>query len=123
MSLEDLLEEIVGEIRDEYDVETECVVAEPDGSYLVTGKADVHTVAERLGLEIEAEGFETFGGYVLARLGRVPAANEHLEFDGLDVEVIDAERRRVHRLRVRLKRDGKPGGSASPVGGGGEVPA
>jgi len=101
VTLEDLLEEIVGEIRDEYDVETEPVVDEPGGSYLVTGKADVHTVAEHLGLEIEPEGFETFAGYVLARIGRVPATGERFEVDGLDVEVLNAERRRVHRLRVR----------------------
>ena len=106
MTLEDLLEEIVGEIRDEYDVETEAVVEEPGGTYLVTGKADVHTVAERLGLEIEPAGFETFGGYVLSSLGRVPATGEHFHVNGLEIEVIDAERRRVHRLRVRLMKDG-----------------
>lgn len=101
VTLEDLLEEIVGEIRDEYDVETEAVVDEPGGSYLVTGKADVHTVAEHLGLEIEPEGFETFAGYVLSRIGRVPATGERFEVDGLDIEVLDAERRRVHRMRVK----------------------
>jgi CBS domain containing-hemolysin-like protein len=101
VTLEDLLEEIVGEIRDEYDVETEAVVDEPGGGYLVTGKADVHTVAGHLGLEIEPEGFETFAGYVLSRIGRVPATGERFEVDGLDVEVLDAERRRVHRLRVK----------------------
>ncbi len=103
VTLEDLLEEIVGEIRDEYDVETEAVVDEPGGSYLVTGKADVHTVAEHLGLEIEPEGFETFAGYVLSRVGRVPATGERFDVDGLDIEVLDAERRRVHRLRVRRR--------------------
>jgi putative hemolysin len=102
VTLEDLLEEIVGEIRDEYDVEVEPVVEEPDGTRLVTGKADVQVVAERLGLTIEPQGFETFGGYVLARLGRVPTTGESFDIDGLHVEVLDAERRRVHRLRVRL---------------------
>jgi putative hemolysin len=114
VTLEDLLEEIVGEIRDEYDVETESVVDEPGGSYLVTGKADVHTVAERLGLEIEPEGFETFGGYILARIGRVPAMGEQFEVEGLHIEVLDAERRRVHRLRVRrLSSTGVAGSPAS----------
>jgi CBS domain containing-hemolysin-like protein len=101
VTLEDLLEEIVGEIRDEYDVETESVVDEPGGTYLVTGKASVHIVAERLGLEIEPEGFETFGGFILARIGRVPAMGEQFDVEGLHIEVLDAERRRVHRLRVR----------------------
>jgi len=112
VTLEDLLEEIVGEIRDEYDVETEAVVDEPGGSYLVTGKAGVHIVAERLGLEIEPEGFETFGGFVLARIGRVPATGEQFEVEGLHIEVLDAERRRVHRLRVRrLSGAGVSGGA------------
>jgi CBS domain containing-hemolysin-like protein len=105
VTLEDLLEEIVGEIRDEYDVETEAVVEEPGGTFLVTGKADVHAVAERLGLDIEAAGFETFGGYVLSRLGRVPAMGEQFRVDKLEIDVLDAERRRVHRLRVRLVAD------------------
>jgi putative hemolysin len=113
VTLEDLLEEIVGEIRDEYDVEVEAVVEEPDGAYLVTGKADVQTVSERLGLSIEPEGFETFGGYVLARLGRVPSTGEAFDVDGLRIEVIDAERRRVHRLRVR--RISEPAGAAPEV--------
>ena len=101
VTLEDLLEEIVVEIRDEYDVETEAVVEEVPGTFLVTGKADVHAVAERLGLDIEPEGYETFGGYVLASLGRVPATGEQFQLGTLHVEVVDAERRRLHRLRVR----------------------
>ncbi|MCX6551899.1 MAG: hemolysin family protein [Acidobacteria bacterium] len=100
VTLEDLLEEIVGEIRDEYDVETEAVVDEGNGRFLVTGKADIETVAERLGIEIEPEGFETFGGYLLAHLGRVPAVGETFDIDTLAVEVLDAERRRVLRVRV-----------------------
>ncbi|MDO8837235.1 MAG: hemolysin family protein [Vicinamibacterales bacterium] len=118
VTLEDLLEEIVGEIRDEYDVETEAVVEEPDGTFLVTGKADVHAVAERLGLEIEAEGFETFGGYVLSRLGRVPAMGEQFRVDKLEIDVLDAERRRVHRLRVRLVAEAED----TPVANGGRQP-
>ncbi len=116
VTLEDLLEEIVGEIRDEYDVEVEPVVEEPGGSFLVTGKADVHTVAERLGLEIEPEGFETFGGYILARVGRVPTTGEQFDVDGLRVEVVDAERRRVHRLRVRLLAPASTGADADAAG-------
>jgi putative hemolysin len=100
VTLEDLLEEIVGEIRDEYDVETEPFVDEGQGRFVVSGKADIETLSERLGVEIEGEGFETVGGYVMARLGRVPAAGEVHTIDDLLVEILDAERRRVHRVRV-----------------------
>jgi CBS domain containing-hemolysin-like protein len=119
VTLEDLLEEIVGEIRDEYDVETEPVVDEGDGAVLVTGKADIETVAERLGLEIVPEGFETFGGYLLANLGRVPAVGERFEVGSLTIEVLDAERRRIHRVRVR--RTTAAAGGATPADGPGSA--
>jgi putative hemolysin len=112
VTLEDLLEEIVGEIRDEY---------EGHGRFLVSGKADIETVSERLGVTIAREGFETVGGYLLARLGRVPATGEVLHVDDLVVEVLDAERRRVHRLRVSRLADapgaGSPGADAGGVEG------
>jgi CBS domain containing-hemolysin-like protein len=100
VTIEDLLEEIVGEIRDEYDVESEPIVDEGNGRYVVSGKASVDEVAQRLGVEIEREGFETVGGYLLARIGRVPAVGERFEIDGLTVEVLDVERRRINKVRM-----------------------
>ena len=101
VTIEDLLEEIVGEIRDEYDHdESEPVVEEGDGRLVFLATVGVGELAERLGVSVERDGFETVGGYVLARLGRVPAAGETVEVDDLAVEVIDAERRRVRRVRV-----------------------
>jgi CBS domain containing-hemolysin-like protein len=100
-TIEDLLEEIVGEIRDEYDVETEPVTEEPDGSWVFSGKVNFDEVRERLDVEVEPEGFETVGGYVLTRVGRVPTAGETFELDGMQVEVLEAERRRIHRVRFK----------------------
>lgn len=119
VTLEDLLEEIVGEIRDEYDVETEPVVEEEAGVYLVAGKADIEEVTEHLHVRIEGEGFETFGGYILARLGRVPSTGERFDLDDLSVEVVAAERRRLSRLRVRLR----PADGGGPAGAAGTVEA
>jgi magnesium and cobalt exporter, CNNM family len=62
VTVEDLLEEIVGEIRDEYDVESETVTDEGDGVFVFSGKVSVDEVRDRLGVEIEREGFETVGG-------------------------------------------------------------
>jgi magnesium and cobalt exporter, CNNM family len=101
VTIEDLLEEIVGEIRDEDDVETEPIVEEGNGSYVFSAKVSFDDLRERLDLEIESEGFETVGGYVLSRLGRVPAVGETFELDGLSVEVLEAERRRIHKVRFR----------------------
>jgi putative hemolysin len=101
VTIEDLLEEIVGEIRDEYDVEVEPVLAEQDGSFVFSGRTHVRELAERLKIDVENEGYETVGGYLLAHVGRVPHVGESFELDGLAVEVLEAERRRITRVRVR----------------------
>ena len=101
VTIEDLIEEIVGEIRDEYDVEADPIVDEGSGSYVFTGRVSVDDLRKRLDVAIEPQGFETVAGYVLARLGRVPRPGESFEADGLSVDVIEAERRRVHRVRFR----------------------
>ena len=67
VTIEDLLEEIVGEIRDEDDVESEPIVDEGNGSYMFSAKVSFDELRERLDLDIESEGFETVGGYILSR--------------------------------------------------------
>jgi CBS domain containing-hemolysin-like protein len=101
VTVEDLIEEIVGEIRDEDDVESEPIVEEGDGACVFSAKVSFQDLRERLGLDTEAEGFETVGGYILSRLGRVPAVGESFELDGLLVDVLEAERRRIHKVRFR----------------------
>jgi CBS domain containing-hemolysin-like protein len=100
VTIEDLLEEIVGEIRDEYDVESEPVVDEGNGRFIFSGKVNIDEVVQRLNVQIEREGFETVGGYLMSHLGRVPAVGERFDVDGLSVEVLDAERRRVNKVRI-----------------------
>ena len=101
VTVEDLLEEIVGEIRDEYDVESETVVDEGDGTFVFSGKVNVDEVKDRLGIDVEREGFETVGGYLLSYLGRMPYVGERFQIDGLDVEVLEVERRRIAKVRLR----------------------
>jgi putative hemolysin len=101
VTVEDVVEELVGEIRDEYDLEAEPVVRETDASYVFSGKVAIGEMVDRLGLEIDDGGFETVGGYVLTRVGRVPAVGERFAIDGLDVEILEAERRRIHKVRLR----------------------
>jgi len=103
VTMEDLLEEIVGEIRDEYDVESEPVVDAGEGAFIFSAKVNIAEVAERLGVTIEPEGFETVGGYVLAHLGRVPSVGESFEIGDLSAEVLEAERRRIHKVRLRRR--------------------
>jgi putative hemolysin len=101
VTIEDLLEEIVGEIRDEYDTELEPIVEEGEGVYVFSGRTHVRELEERLRVKVEGDGYETVGGYLLSHVGRVPAVGESFEIDGLSVEVVEAERRRIHRVRVR----------------------
>ncbi len=101
VTVEDVVEELVGEIRDEYDSEAEPIVAEGDDSFVFSGKVAIGEMVDRLGVEIEDGDFETVGGYVLARAGRVPAVGERFNFDGLAIEVLEAERRRIHKVRAR----------------------
>jgi len=101
VTVEDLLEEIVGEIRDEYDVEADTVTDEGQGVFVFNGKVAVDEVEDRLGVRIEREGFETVGGYLLAHLGRMPYVGETFEVDDLAVEVVEVERRRITKVRVR----------------------
>ena len=103
VTIEDMLEEIVGEIRDEYDVETEPIVEEGDGAFVFSAKVDIDTAAERLGIDIERDGFETVGGFIVTYLGRVPTPGEKLDVGDVEVEVLEAERRRVHKVRLRRK--------------------
>jgi CBS domain containing-hemolysin-like protein len=100
VTIEDVLEEIVGEIRDEYDVESEPIVDEGNGRYVFSGKVNVDEVAQRLNVHIERGGFETVGGYLLSHIGRLPAVGERFDVDGLTVEVLDAERRRITKVRM-----------------------
>jgi len=104
VTIEDMLEEIVGEIRDEYDVESEPIVDEGHGRFVFSGKVAIDQVAQRLNVHIEREGFETVGGFLLSHLGRVPAIGEQFDVDGLTVEVLDAERRRITKVRI-IKRE------------------
>ena len=100
VTIEDMLEEIVGEIRDEYDVESEPVVDEGGGRFVFNGKVDIDQVNQRLNVQIDRQGFETVGGFLLSHLGRVPVVGEHIDFDGLHIEVLDVERRRVNKVRM-----------------------
>ena len=103
VTIEDLLEEIVGEIRDEYDVETDPIIEEKNDIFVFSGGVSIDDMAKRLGVTIESQGFETVAGYVLARLGRVPQVGENFDIDDVNVSVLEAERRRVHRVRLQRR--------------------
>jgi CBS domain containing-hemolysin-like protein len=100
VTIEDLLEEIVGEISDEHEDERDAVLKLPDGAYSISGRAHVDVLQEIFGHGPKEEEFDTLGGYLSARLGRIPRVGEKSEEDGLRFTVEEGDRRRVLRVRV-----------------------
>jgi CBS domain containing-hemolysin-like protein len=101
VTLEDLLEEIVGDIRDEHETEEALVQQDSDGSWLVNGLAHVEELERIFGLELPERDFDTVGGLVISTLGRVPEQGERLQVGPLGIEVVHADPRRVYRVRIR----------------------
>jgi putative hemolysin len=100
VTLEDVLEEIVGEIRDEYDAgEQPAIVSPAPGVLLVDGRASLDAVSEALGVLLAHEEVATIGGLVYSALGRVPVVGEQLELSGFRVTVEQVVRRSIRRLR------------------------
>jgi CBS domain containing-hemolysin-like protein len=109
VSVEDIVEELVGEIKDEYDVEAEPIAVEPDGGVLVAGRVSVDRLEQALETSLAAaQDVGTVGGLVTALFGRIPRAGERLEHHGFVLEVVDAERKRVNRVRFRRRAEAPP---------------
>jgi CBS domain containing-hemolysin-like protein len=101
VTLEDLLEEIVGEINDEYDEESRSqIVEEPNGTYLLDGMLAVRDANRRFDLKLpEESGYTTVAGFLLAKTGRLLRAGETVEHDGASFTVEQVDRRRIRRIR------------------------
>jgi magnesium and cobalt transporter len=100
VTIEDLIEEIVGDIQDEYDLEEDWLIVEESGAVLVDGRLNVEEFEEYFSIQVAREKFDTVGGYVVEMLGRVPARGERLEFDKLKFLIVDADPRAVRQIRV-----------------------
>ncbi|PWT93911.1 MAG: hypothetical protein C5B54_01150 [Acidobacteria bacterium] len=102
VTLEDLLEEIVGEIQDEYDEAPSEAHREKEGSYVVTGKFPVERLEELFDLQVPSEDFETISGLIFSILGRIPLVGEMIRYQNLNLEILEADKRRIHRVRIRM---------------------
>ena len=100
VTLEDLIEEVIGEIRDEYDRESADRPAWPGGVAEVDGLLNLDEFAEQTGLRLPEGPYETAAGYLMARLGRLPAVHDSVEHEGWTIAVSELDGRRVARLRV-----------------------
>jgi CBS domain containing-hemolysin-like protein len=102
VTVEDILEEIVGEIEDE-DIggEEVDIVESGGGSYEVLGSTEIGKIERLFDMEIEDDDFTTIAGLVINESGKVPRSGEHLTLLGLEVEVLEADERRIGRLRLK----------------------
>ena len=101
VTLEDLLEELVGEIADEFDEAPEEAYRENEGAYVVSGKFPIERLEEVFGIQVPDEDFETISGLIFSIVGRIPLAGEIVRYQALDLEIMEADKRRIHRVRMR----------------------
>lgn len=100
VTFEDLIEEIVGEVEDEYDRTSPLQEKVGEGEYILDARAATDVLKELFDLEVDSEDFETIGGFVMHQLGRLPAVGDHVVARGLDLRVVQMTGRRIRRLRV-----------------------
>jgi CBS domain containing-hemolysin-like protein len=100
ITIEDLLEEIVGDIQDEYDLEVPMVQPQEDGTLLVDARANVEELEEYYDIEIPQEKFDTVGGYLFYLLGNVPQVGEKIVDNGLVLMVEESDERKIGKVRI-----------------------
>jgi CBS domain containing-hemolysin-like protein len=105
VTMEDILEVIVGEIQDEFDEdETDDIIQIGDGIYLCDARTAIEELNERLQLSLPEEDFETLGGFVFELFGRIPASQEKTSFNDMDFVVQEIEGHKINRVKIVMKR-------------------
>ena len=118
VTIEDILEEIVGEIQDEHDATPSSVTPLPDGSYLVAARMGIDELNEALEWRLPKREYETVSGLILSALGRIPRPGEQVLVEGYELWVVDADERRILRVKVKARtRDPAPGDASQPPRG------
>ena len=102
VTIEDVLEQIVGEIEDEYDFDEQedNIIRVPDGRFRVKAQTEIADFNEVMGTEFSDEDYDTVGGLVVSKFGHMPKRGEHVVFDGLKFSVLRADSRRLYSLLV-----------------------
>ena len=101
LTVEDVLEQIVGPIQDEYDEKVQTLPGSPASEVELDGAARIRDLETEYGIEIPADGgFETLAGFLLSRLGYIPHAGDHVEYDGRRYTVLEMDRNRIARARI-----------------------
>jgi putative hemolysin len=107
VTIEDLLEEIVGEIQDEYDAEEPAVAEVGEREYLFDARVALDEVNKLLDIELPAEGGDTLGGFIYSQLGKVPAVGDTIQFGDVRIEVLSVAGRRIKQVRASRMAEGQ----------------
>jgi len=110
VTLEDIVEEIVGEIADEHEEEEPTIVEIGDGEFLVSGLLRVQTLEERLATDLSDENYETVAGLIVTTLGRIPNAGTAVTKNGWKFTVDRADKKRIFRVKVARDPEWRPEG-------------
>jgi magnesium and cobalt exporter, CNNM family len=108
VTMEDIFEEMFGEIKDEYDVEEDISRKISDNTYLISGKAEIDFINEKLGLNIPTGDYETIAGYITTQLGRIPAQGENVTIDGFSILILRASQIKIDAVRLTDNREVTP---------------
>lgn len=103
--MEDIIEEIVGDIQDEFDNEREDILQIGDGVYLCDARVNLEDLAEELTLELPSEDFDTLGGFVFDLFGKIPVKYEKASFGGHDFIIQDMEGHKINTVKIVMKRE------------------
>lgn len=100
VTIEDVVEEIVGEIRDEDELQKTDLIREAGGSYIVCGRAEIEDLERALQVNLGDRKVTTVSGLVVGHLGRVPRPGERVKLNGIQIEIVSSDRRKIHTVRV-----------------------
>ena len=101
LTLEDIIEEIIGEIMDEYDAEQKLIIEHEDGSISVNARLDVEKLEDFLQVDLPEGDFESVGGFIISLIGKVPEVNEKVIYDSLEIVIEAGSSRKIDRVRIR----------------------
>ena len=100
VTLEDLVEEIVGEIEDEYDEHDDKVKVVKEDEYIVDGSAKLDEISDLIGVNMESEELDSVGGLIIEELGRMPEENEEITIGKIKFKVEEVEKNRIKKVRI-----------------------
>jgi len=102
ITMEDIIEELFGEIRDEYDIEEDICRKIDENTYIINGKVEIDYINEKYNLNIPTGDYETIGGYITTRLGRIPAQGENVLIDGFNILIARANQIKVEVVKLSV---------------------